>query len=153
MASYGGLYVSGNTTAIVAYNTAAAYTTGWVAYGLGRGDLTVTENATAGTLTCGPGVYEVWLTGDVETEDISGTSGDDVGVVTFQVYKDGVAEAGVKTTVDLEESDRAHNFCAHGFVEVDAGDTGELAVYVSSADSSGNDVTVKNCQFTAMLVQ
>jgi hypothetical protein len=153
MASYGELYVADNTTAVVANATPTKYATGWTARGLGRGDLTVTEGATAGTLTCVPGVYEVWVTGVIETEDTSATSGDDVGVVTVQVYKDGVAVAGVKTTVDLEESDRALNFCVHGHVEVDSGDAGALAVYLSSGDASGNDVTVKNCQFTATLVQ
>lgn len=149
MPSAGGLYVNGNTTAVLAAAVAAKYTQGWTAFGTQRGDLTITEGATAGTLTCKPGKYMVHACLSVETEDISGTSGDDVGIVHFSVYKDSSAVTGLKSSVHCLDSDRPQNVVICGPVEVDAADTGALSLYVSTTDASGNDICVTQAQFTA----
>jgi len=152
MPSYGGLYITGNSTAFYVPHAAAKYTTGWVAFAKGRGDLTVTESATNSRLTVKPGVYLVTLHMTIETEVVSGTSGDSVGIITVGIRKDQSQVTGLKAKLDSQAADRPHNVNIVGLVEVDSTDSGQLEVYVDATDASGNDVVVSEAQFCAVLM-
>jgi hypothetical protein len=146
MGSFGGLYVTGNTTAFLAPNAGAKYTTGWTAFGHSGGDLTVKEDAANSKLTLRPGVYRVSFSASIETEDISGTSGDYAGILTFTIRKDGVAVAGLKAQVNQDAADKPANVAITGLLRVLTTDTGDITVYVASGDANGNDVTIKEAQ-------
>src|SRR5690606_27925668 len=89
---FGGLKISGNATASVAPGTAAKHTQGWAAMAVGlHGNLAVQESVANSRLICEPGVYLVNYQMSVESEDISGTSGDDAGVVEIEIFAAGVA--------------------------------------------------------------
>ena len=137
MSSVGGLYVTGNSTAFIAPYTATKYTTGWAAFGNQHGNLTVEESATNSRLTLKPGKYLVTFSASVETDVVSGTSGDSVGIVTFAVYKDQAAVTGLAQKVDAQAADRPASVAICGLVEVEATDSGQVEVFVSSGDSSG----------------
>lgn len=151
---YGGLSINANTTAAIAPNTAAKYTQGWAAHSVSQhGDLSVVASAANSRLTLKQGIYEVKANLVVETEDISGTSGDDAGDVTFQLYKGGSAVAGAVAVTNHQDSDRRQTVSIVDIVEVtkaqvDAG-TNYVELYVSSGDASGNDITVTNGRFLA----
>lgn len=149
--SSGELYLSGNTTPVVAAHAAAIYKTGYAARGAQKGDGNITEDATAGTLTCLQGRYLVNVDLTVETEDLASTSGaDDAGIITFEVRKDGAAVGGLKGKVDFQDSDRPGVVSVSGLVDVGASDSGVLAVYVSSGDADGNDIRVTEGSFNAV---
>jgi len=152
MGSSGGLYITGNTTAFVAPNTAAQYTTGWAAFGSQKGDQTVVESASGSKLTLKPGRYFVTLNLTVETEDISGSCDDDTGIITFGVRKDGTQVTGLKAKLDSQDSDRPHNISIAGIVTVASTDTGDLTVYVESNEVAGNDICISEGQFCAHLI-
>lgn len=154
MLAYGGLSINANTTAAIAPNTAAKYTQGWAAHGVSQhGDGSVTPSAANSRLTLAQGVYEILANLTVETEDISHTSGDDAGIVTFQLYKGGSAVSGASAKMSHLDSDRPQAVVVADIVEVTAAQvtagTNYVELYVSSGDASGNDITVSNGRFLA----
>jgi hypothetical protein len=156
MASSGGLYVTANTTAFYAPGAASQYTTGWAAFGSQKGDLTVTEDATNSKLTLKPGRYLVKFHASVETEVVSGTSGDSVGIVAFQLYKDLVATptaiTGAKASVDAQAADRPTNVSLEAIVTIASTDSGDVMIYVDPTDASGNDIVISEAQLIAIQV-
>jgi hypothetical protein len=149
MSSAGGLYINNSAAAVVVGAAAAKLNLTFSAMGSQHGDLTVYEDTTNKRLRLLPGRYLVQASLTVETEDISGTSGDDAGDLTFELYKDGVA-TGFKQKVNVQDSDRPQSLTIVGIIEVAAGANGYLELYGSASDASGNDVTVRNLQMTAL---
>jgi len=152
--AYGGLSINANTTAAIAPNTAAKYTQGWAAHGVSQhGDGSVSASAANSRLTLKAGVYEILVNLVVETELVSGTSGDAVGDVTFQLYKGGSAVSGALAKVNHQASDRPATVTIVDHVEVSAAQvtagTNYVEVYAKSGDASGNDITVSNGRFLA----
>lgn len=152
--SYGGLQIAGNSTAAIAPGTAAKYTEGWAAHGVSqRGDTGVVASAANSRLTLDQGVWKIEITLTVETEDISGTSGDDAGVIAFLLYKGGSAVSGAKATIDAQDSDRPQSVTILDIVEVTKANVDDSAnyveLYVDATDASGNDITVSDAKFLA----
>lgn len=152
--SYGALVINANTTPSRAPNAAAVHTQGWAAHGVSQhGDQSVTPATATGKLTLVPGVYRVTASLAIETEDISGTSGDAIGLVSAQLYKGGSAIGGTKRTVSMLAHDRPQVVQIEDIVEITEAQaeaaTNYVQVYLSSGDASGNDVTVSNAIFAA----
>lgn len=151
---FGGLSIDANTTASIAGGTAAKHTQGWAAHGVSAGGaLDVVPSAANSRLTLRPGVYRVVGQMSVESEDISGTSGDDAGRVELKLYKGGSAVAGAAGEVYFEDSDRPQTVHIEDIVRVtpaqaDAG-TNYVELWWDATDASGNDVTVKNGRLLA----
>jgi len=163
MGSSGGIYLTGNSIAFYAPAAATQFTSvNFTAFGSQEGDLTVTEDATNSKLTLKPGRYLLSFTASVETEVVSGTSGDSVGIVSFLLYKDLVATptaiAGAKASVDSQAADRPTNVSITALVDINAAnasqsaDSGDVMVYVDATDASGNDIVISEAQFTAVKV-
>jgi len=152
--SYGALVINNNTTPSRAPNAAAVHTQGWAAHGVSQhGDQSVPPTPATGKLTLVPGVYQIVVSLAIETEDISGTSGDGVGLVSAQLYKGGSAVGGTKRTVSMLAVDRPQSIHIEDIVEIteaqaEAG-TNYVQLFLSSGDASGNDVTVTNAIFAA----
>jgi len=157
MLGYGGLKISDNTAPSIAPGTAAKHTEGWAAMGVGsHGSLAVQESAANSRLICEPGVYHVSYQMTVESEDVSGTSGDAAGVVNAEIYAAGVA-TGLSAKTNHTGSDLAQSVTVIGLVEItdaqkDAG-TNYIEGYIASGDGSGNDVTVRDAQLVALRVR
>ena len=153
--SYGALKIAANTTPSVAPNTPAAFTTGWAAHGVSQqGDASVTPVAASGKLTLVEGVYRVCASLAFETENISGTSGDDSNDVSFTLYAGGSALSGTKRSVNQQALDRPACVQTEDIVEitsamVDAG-TNYVQLYSSSGASNGTDITVTNGILSAL---
>ena len=147
--SYGALVINNNTTPSRAPNAAAVHTQGWAAHAVSQqGDQSVTPAASTGKLTLAAGVYRVVASLAIETEDISGTSGDGIGLVSAQLYKGGSAVSGTKRTVSMIAIDRPQSVHLEDIVQITEAQveaaTNYVQVYLSSGDASGNDVTVNN---------
>src|SRR5690606_13155625 len=113
-----GLKISGNSTAAIAPGTAAKYTQGWAAHaGAKQGDAAVTEDSTNSRLTLARGIYHVVANITVETEDPSGTSGDDNGTIAFKLYKGGSEVSGALAKVNMQDLDRPQTVCIDEVVE------------------------------------
>lgn len=152
--SYGGLKIAANTTAHLVPATAAKYTTGWAAHGVGQhGDTGVTASATNSKLTLTQGVWKVDIQLVVETDVVSGTSGDSVGVITFTLYKGGAAVTNAVAKIDAQASDRPQTIFITDIVEVTAAQvaasTNYVELYCAATDASGNDIIVRNGVFLA----
>lgn len=148
-----GLYIAANTTAFNVPNAATLFVTSMVAAVFGHGELSVVPTAASGKLTCVPGIYEVVAELSIEGEYTSATSGDAVGIIAAQFYVGGSAVTGAKSKVSLEAEGQIECLKLTWIVEitkaqVDAG-TNYIQLYLSSGDSSGNDVIVREGRFYA----
>lgn len=152
--AYGALSINANSTSVPAPFAAAKFTQGWAAHGVSQhGVLDVVPSVSNSRLTCLPGVYRVTFNAEAETDQVSGTSGDGVGNVSFQLYQAGVAVSGAIAKMNAVAVDRPQTIAIHDIVEItkaqlDAG-TNYLEIYFSGGDASGNDVTVRNARFIA----
>lgn len=152
--AYGGLQISGNSTAFTVPNAAAKYTQGWEAHAVSQhGNADVAPSTSNSRLVLLPGVYKVTFNAVVETEVVSGTSGDSVGTVSFQLYKAGTAVDGAKAKVNALAADRPQTATVVDIVEITEAQrtagTNYVEIYASSGDASGNDIVISDATFLA----
>lgn len=154
---FGGLQIAGNATPTIAPAAGAKHTQGWAAIAASaHGDQSVTASVASSRLTLKQGTYLVTFNGSVQTEDVSGTSGDDAGIVTFQIFKGGSAVAGTKGRVDYQDQERPAIISCMGIIEIAESEveastpTNYVEMYAIAADASGNDITVLEAQFFAI---
>lgn len=153
--AYGGLQIAANTTPSLAPATAAKHTQGWAAIAAAQhGAQEIAASVANSRLTLVPGVYLVVWQASLETEDISGTSGDGIGDVTLQIARGGTVVAGTRARMNHQNVDRLQSATALGLIEItqaqaDAS-TNYVEPFIQSGDASGNDVTVREGQFFAL---
>lgn len=153
--SFGGWKVTGNTTATLALNTPTDFATDLEELEASdNGCEDVSADTDSGKLTLNPGVYDVCGAFALETEDISGTSGDAAGDVYAQIYRGGAAY-GPKFFANHQGSDRLANIAFSYPVEITqasadaATPTNYVTVRFGASDASGNDITVREGVFWA----
>lgn len=152
MGSYGSLYITGNTTPQLAAN-AGTTVAGW---SNGRsGDKGAVPDAANNRLKLLPGDYFVSMNLSVETEDISGTSGDGVGDIKARLALNGTAITGMVARFNQQAVDRPASVSLSGIVHVpydEDNNYGYLTAVLAGVDASGNDVTVDEAQLSAVKV-
>lgn len=152
MQSFAAMHKTGNTTATIAAaaGTAIAGLTAAAASRHGEGALTL--DATNGKMTAtSRGVYAFAAQASLETEDISGTSGDAAGHVGIALMKNGTLVAGTKSLTSHGGVDDLQAVAIPPYpLELEIDDY--VQVCAVATDASGNDVTVRELQFTAIRI-
>lgn len=153
MGSYGQLYITGNTTPQSALN-AGSTVTGWS--NGNSGDKGAVPDAANYRLKLLPGDYFVTLNLSVQTEDISGTSGDGVGDIKARLALNGTAITGMVARFNQQAVDRPASVSLSGIVRVPYVSASTIYSYltavIAGVDASGNDVTIDEGQLSAVKV-
>lgn len=150
--SAGALYIHNNSTPQTA-QAAGAKITGFSAFGISTlGNQAVTETPASNRLVAGTsGLFMASAQASIETEDISGTSGDDAGNVSIQLAKNGTLITGTKAGGTHADSDGLQSLAIPPIpVRLNKGDYIEL--FAVSDDASGNDITVRQAQLSLVQI-
>lgn len=148
--AFAAMHITGNSTPTTGQAAGKAIT-GWTAAAASRhGEGALTLDATNGKMTAtSRGVYAFSGQASFETEDISGTSGDGVGNLGLALAKNGTIVAGTKCLINQAAIDLLKVAVIANYpLELEIDDYVTLVVFTS--DASGNDVTVREAQFTAI---
>lgn len=146
------MYITGNTTPTTAQALGNAIT-GWTNGATSRrGEASITQAPTTGRFTAAAaGIYMLSAQASFETEDISGTSGDGVGNLGIALAKNGTIIAGTKCMLNQAAIDLLKVGSIPPWPVSLAVDD-YVTVVLWSSDASGNDVTVREAQFSAFRV-
>lgn len=144
---FGGWRFSANALADIASATGRKISKGLSALAKLCSSRAVVFDAATFQAACIQGTYKLEASLSVETEDISGTSGDGVGNIRFQFRKNGVLIDGAEGQVNHQAIDRPAAISILGVVEITAAEvtagTNTIALYATSTDASGNDYTIR----------
>jgi hypothetical protein len=162
MNEFGGLNVVAGSTALncpattgVELNSTRVPTLAAIAAGQ-FGASGVSAAAATGRLSLSPGTYLVTASLTLEGEHTSATSGDAIGNISLQLAKGGTLQDGMKATANTVAEGQQRVLTVQNIVEVTQASqdadtaTNYVSMYLIGGDSSGNDVIVREGQFTAV---
>jgi hypothetical protein len=161
MNEFGGLNVVDGSTALncplvgVELNSTRVPTLAAIAAGQ-NGAAGVSAAAATGRLTLSPGTYLVTAGLSLEGEHTSATSGDAIGNITLQLAKGGTLQDGMKAIANTVAEGQIRHLSVTAVVEVTQASqdadtaTNYVSMYLLGESTAGNDVIVRQGQFTAV---